>query len=253
MLGFLRRVILGNALILFSLAHGQALAESDFDVRGLRFGMTPAQVKKQLASIGPVSDRTLIEFKWLDQQDKPTGIAGYKFCIAQNSSCKEVYIVGFTEITQQAFHITRVVRGRQIAPLKTLAAQAGAKYRIAKLEQFEFDATNPYWVLFFSQDASGVGAMLAGQEADCAAFAYGGSDFDQSELRMPTRSLFSCPEVVGAIELHRNGQVKDLADSMSLLATNHRILMTNNVERTKRRLQREQAIRDSVKGNKLEF
>lgn len=247
----IRRIILASLSSLAVLASGVVHAEAEFDVRGIKFGMKPAEVKKVLAKIGPLNDKTLIDFYYQDDNDKNTGIAAYKLCVVKQGTCAETYVVGFTEITQVSYHIARTVLGKQIAPLKTLASQLSQKYSIAKLDEFAFD-DQPYWVLYFEQPTQGSGQLVGGQQADCGAFAYGNLSFNRT-LSMPFRSLRSCPEVAGAIQFVRNGAVHDLADGVDIMATNHRLLYTSLGEKTRLRLQKQQGARDAVKDSKLEL
>jgi hypothetical protein len=247
----IRKVICSAILISNALTAGYVHADSEFDVRGLKFGMKPAEVKKVLAKLGPLNDRTFIDFAYLDDNNRNTGIAAYKMCVVKEGSCAETYVVGFTEITQVSYHISRVIQGKQIAPLKALASQFAQKYGIAQLETYAFDDM-PYWVLFFEQPTQGSGQLVGGQQADCGAFSYGNMSFDRT-LNMPHRSLRSCPEVAGAMQFVRNGAVHDLADGVSIMATNHRLLYTSLGEKTKLRLQKQQNTRDAVKDNKLEL
>lgn len=246
-----RRIVLASACSLAMFAAGVVRADAEFDVRGIKFGMKPAEVKKVLAKIGPLNDKTLIDFHYQDENDRNTGVAAYKLCVVKQGSCAETYVVGFTEITQVSYHISRTVLGKQIAPLKTLASQLGQKYGIARLDEFTFD-DQPYWVLYFEQPTQGSGQLVGGQQADCGAFAYGNMSFNRT-LNMPFRSLRSCPEVAGAIQFVRNGAVHDLADGVDIMATNHRLLYTSLGEKTRLRLQKQQGVRDAVKDSKLEL
>lgn len=247
-----RKIIL-SALSAFSLfTTGYVYAQQGFDIRGIKFGMEPSEVKIALAKIGPVSSTTLIDFFYQNDNNKVAEVAGYKFCVVKQGSCAETYVVAFTEVTQVSYHITRVVTGTQMAPLKTIATQLAQKYGIAKLDEFVFD-DSPYWVLYFVQPLLGSGQLVPGQDSNCGAFGYGNGSFDRSSLNIPHRSSSSCPEVAGAIQFTRNGAVHDLADSVDIMATNHKLLNASLIEKTKLRLQRQQNSREAVRSNRLDL